>query len=89
MMDGIWRGCGAQRRLNLTFTGEEKAAFDQKSRGEKAVMDDYAIFVGWETPIPWLKRWERKPEKKAPEPDPQTRLRNIDYMNMLEELEFK
>ena len=52
-------------------------------------MDDYAIFAGWETPIPWLKRWDRKPERKAPEPDPQTRLRDIDYMNMLEELEFK
>ena len=58
--------------------------------GERGtVMDEYAFFVGCETPIPWLKRWDRKRERKAPEPDPQTRLRNIDYMNILEELEFK
>lgn len=52
-------------------------------------MDEYAVFVGWETPIPWLMRWDRKEELKTPEPDRRTRLRDIDYMNMLEELEFK
>lgn len=41
--------------------------------------------------IPWLKRWDLKTERKTDviESDHQTRLFNIDYMNMLEELEFK
>ncbi len=41
--------------------------------------------------IPWLKRWDHRAERKTNmiESDRQTRLFNIDYMNMLEELEFK
>lgn len=37
--------------------------------------------------IPWMQRWENNERKRSDE-DFQTRLFNIDYMNMLEELEF-
>lgn len=41
--------------------------------------------------IPWMKRWEKKAESEraAIEDDLTTRLIKIDYMAMLEELEFK
>lgn len=37
--------------------------------------------------IPWMRLWEKNERKRSNE-DSQTRLFNIDYMNMLEELEF-
>ena len=41
--------------------------------------------------IPWLRLWEKKAERTQTPlaADRQTRLFNIDYMAMLEELEFK
>ena len=41
--------------------------------------------------IPWMKRWEKKSdsERAAIEEDLPTRLIRIDFMAMLEELEFK
>ena len=41
--------------------------------------------------IPWMKRWEKKSdsERAAIEEDLPTRLVRIDFMAMLEELEFK
>ena len=40
--------------------------------------------------IPWMRLWEKKSDRDraALESDLQTRLFNIDYMTMLEELEF-
>ncbi len=40
--------------------------------------------------IPWMRLWEKKKEREraAAEEVLQTRLFNIDYMTMLEELEF-
>lgn len=40
--------------------------------------------------IPWLRRWEHRSAAKTPKDkeDLYTRLSNIEYMNMLEELEF-
>ena len=40
--------------------------------------------------IPWLRLWEQKSdrERAEAESDRQTRLGNVDYMTMLEELEF-
>lgn len=40
--------------------------------------------------IPWMRLWEKKSnrDRAASEGDLQTRLVNIDYMTMLEELEF-
>ena len=40
--------------------------------------------------IPWMRLWEKTSEREraASENDVQTRLFNIDYMTMLEELEF-
>lgn len=40
--------------------------------------------------IPWMQRWDREPgqERSAAEDERQTRLVRIDYMTMLQELEF-
>ncbi len=40
--------------------------------------------------IPWMQRWEKKPEHaySALQEDPQARMIHIDYLTMLEELEF-
>ena len=40
--------------------------------------------------IPWLRRWDRSAVPNRPKivEDLETRLFNIEYMNMLEELEF-
>ncbi len=41
--------------------------------------------------IPWMQFWEKKPERErtADEEDRTTRLVRIDYVTMLEELEFR
>ena len=41
--------------------------------------------------IPWMKRWEKAdgPERALAEEDHAARLVRIDYMTMLEELEFR
>lgn len=41
--------------------------------------------------IPWMRLWEKKSEREraSVREDLQTRLVNIDYMTMLEELEFR
>ncbi|MBR4394635.1 MAG: hypothetical protein IKT07_11540 [Oscillospiraceae bacterium] len=39
--------------------------------------------------IPWMRRWEKNERAQSTTiDDPQTRMVNIDYMTMLEELEF-
>ena len=39
--------------------------------------------------IPWMRRWEKKERVRSTTiDDPQTRMAKIDYMAMLEELEF-
>ncbi len=40
--------------------------------------------------IPWLRRWDREPgqDRPAAEDERQKRLVRIDYMTMLQELEF-
>ncbi len=39
--------------------------------------------------IPWIRRWEKKERVRSMTiDDPQTRMAKIDYMAMLEELEF-
>lgn len=40
--------------------------------------------------IPWMRRWEKAAarDKAAPSEDRQSRLRRIDFMTMLSELEF-
>jgi hypothetical protein len=37
--------------------------------------------------IPWIRLWEKK-ERVRPTDDPQKRMINIDFLTMLEELEF-
>ena len=39
--------------------------------------------------IPWMKRWEKKPGRESAAEDRTTRLVRVDYMTMLEELEFR
>ena len=39
--------------------------------------------------IPWMRRWEKNERARSTTiDDPQTRMVNIDFMTMLEELEF-
>lgn len=39
--------------------------------------------------IPWIRRWDKKERVRSTTvDDPQTRMAKIDYMAMLEELEF-
>ena len=38
--------------------------------------------------VPWLRLWEEKLGKPKKDIDKETRLANVEFMNMLEELEF-
>lgn len=41
--------------------------------------------------IPWMRLWEKKPERaySALQEDPKAMMIHIDYLTMLEELEFR
>ena len=78
-------------------TREKPAAAKRRSilteRGVKKMEQAVPVKSGPNRPtgpeIPWMKLWEKKSVRDVSEEDSMTRLVRIDFVTMLEELEFR